>query len=343
MKKFILLIFGIILLQTAVLAQDYDTPVGYMDVINKQSESIAKKFLSYNSAVAHGKRARKVENLRSKLLDEVQDARMNIGSMPSFKGDKSYRDTSVSFMKLYFNILNEDYSKIINMEDIAEQSYDDMEAYIMAQEMVDKKLQEANDKMKAAQREFAKKNNVTLTENSDNITDMMKQVGEVNIYYHQVYLIFFRPYNQEDNMLKALQKNNITGIEQNKSSLLKYAQDGLQKLAATKPFEGDNSLVAACRKMLDFYAMEAGEKMKSVSDYYLTKERFDAIKKEYDRKSSPSKEDVDAYNKSVNEINAASQAFNSNSQMLNRQRSESLNEWNKAVNNFFDEHTPRYR
>lgn len=343
MKKLILLFFVIILKQTGVLAQDYDTPVGYMDVINKQSESIAKKFLSYNSAVAHGKRARKVESLRSKLIDEVQDARMNIGSMPSFKGDKSYRDTSVSFMKLYFNILNEDYSKIINMEDISEQSYDDMEAYIMAKEMVDKKLEEANQKMKMAQREFAKKNNVTLTENTDNITDMMKKVGEVNIYYHQVYLIFFRPYNQEANMLEALKKNNITGIEQNKNALLKYAQEGKQKLAGIKPFDGDNSLTAACRTMLDFYDMEAGEKMKSVSDYYLTRERFEAIKKEYDKKGSPSKEDVEAYNKSVNEINTASQSFNTTSQALNKQRTEALNDWNKAVNNFFDEHTPRYK
>jgi hypothetical protein len=342
-KQFILFISGILLLQTAALAQDYDTPVGYMDVINKQSESIAKKFLSYNSAAAHGKRARKVESLRSKLLDEVQDARMNIGSMPSFKGDRSYRDTSVSFMKLYYNILNEDYSKIINMEDIAEQSYDDMEAYIMAQEMVDKKLQEANEKMKTAQHEFAKKNNITLTESANDVDNMMKQVHAVNTYYHQVYLIFFRPYNQEDNMLKALQKNNITGIEQTKSSLLKYAQDGLPKLDAMKPFEGDNSLIAACRKMLDFYALEAGEKMKTVSDYYLTKERFDAIKKEYDRKGSPSREDVDAYNKRVKEINTASEVFNSTSQELNKQRSAALNEWNKSVNSFFDEHTPRYK
>ena len=171
----------------------------------------------------------------------------------------------------------------------------------------------------------------------------MKQVHAVNTYYHQVYLVFFRPYNQEDNMLKALQKNNITGIEQTKSSLLKYAQDGLQKLDAMKPFEGDHSLIDACRKMLDFYALEAGEKMKTISDYYLTKERFDAIKKEYDRKGSPSKEDVDAYNKTVKEINAASEVFNSTSQELNKQRNAALSEWNKSVNSFFDEHTPRYR
>ncbi len=74
--------------------------------------------------------------------------------MPSYKGEKAYRDSAVSFMKLYYNVLNEDYSKIINMEDIAEQSYDDMEAYMMAKEMVDKKLEEANEMMKLTSEEL---------------------------------------------------------------------------------------------------------------------------------------------------------------------------------------------
>ncbi len=124
---------------------------------------------------------------------------------------------------------------------------------------------------------------------------------------------------------------------------MKYAQEGQQKLAAIKPFQGDNSLVVACRQMLAFYEMESGDKMKSVSDFYLTKERFDAIKKEFEKKSSPSKDEIDAYNKAVKEINNASQSFNDNSQSLNKQRSETLNDWNKAVNDFFSEHTPKYK
>ncbi|HMU72985.1 MAG TPA: hypothetical protein PKD93_09595, partial [Ferruginibacter sp.] len=119
MKRLFLLILVWGITQPALLAQDYDTPVGYMAVISKQNENISKKFLSYNSAAAHGKRARKVEALRNKLIEEVQEARMNIASMPAFKGDKAYRDTAVNFMKMYYNVLNDDYSKIINMEEIA--------------------------------------------------------------------------------------------------------------------------------------------------------------------------------------------------------------------------------
>ena len=343
MKHLFLLLCGLAFLDIAALAQDYDNPVAYMDIIGKQRENISKKFLSYASASAHGKKARKVENLRSKLLDEVQQAQDNIGSLPSFKGDKSYRDTSISFMKLYYNVLNEDYSKIINMEDIAEQSYDAMEAYIMAKELVDKKLEEGNEKMKQAQANFAAKNNIILNENKSELGDMMKQVHEMNVYYHQVYLIFFKPFKQETYMIEAMQKHNITGIEQNKSSLLKYAEGGLQKLGEIKAFQGDNSLGLACRSMLNFYIMEVNDKMNAVSEYFLTKERFDAIKKEFEKKSDPSNAERDAYNKSVNDINKAGDAFNAANQLLNQKRGDALNNWNSTVNGFFDEHTPHYK
>ena len=139
------------------------------------------------------------------------------------------------------------------MEEIAEQSYDAMEAYIPAQEMVDKKLEEANEKMRTAQREFAKRNNVTLTESSDNIGDMDETGTAINEYYHQVYLIFFRPNNQEANLMESMRKNNITGIEQNQNSPAeKNMREGLQKLAVIKPYDGDNALIAACKRPYGF-------------------------------------------------------------------------------------------
>ena len=338
---FTVLSFGIFCFAAA--AQDYDNPVEYMNAISKQRENVSKKFMTYASAAAHGKKAKKVENLRTKLLDEVQEARMNIASLPSFKGDKSYRDSTVNFIKLYYNVLNEDYSKIVNMEEIAEQSYDAMEAYMMAQELVDKKLEEGNEKVKLATEAFAAKNSITLTKESTELGEKMKQVHEINKYYNELDLIFFKAYKQESYLMDAVEKNNITGIEQNKSSLLKYAQEGLEKTKSIKPFQGDNSLLSACKTVMNFYVKEVNEKLNTISEFYLTQERFETIKKEFAKKSSPGQAEVDAYNKSVKDINAAAATFNSTNQSLNKERNDALNEWNKTVKGFFDEHTPHYK
>lgn len=341
MKQLFFTALAVFCLQSGATAQDYENAGEYMDAISKQQENISKKFMAYASASAHKKKEKKVEALRAKLLDEVQEARMNISGLPSFKGEKGYRDSTVSFLKLYYNVLNEDYSKIINMEEISEQSYDAMEAYMMAQEMVNKKLDEGNERMKLATETFAAKNNITLTKDNSELGEKMKQVHAVNEYHTDIYLIFFKAYKQETYMMEAVSKNNITGIEQNKNSLLRNAQEGLEKLKGIQAFQGDNSLLNACKTVLNFYVKEV-EKMVTISDFYLIKERFETIKKEFEKKSSPTKDEVDAYNKSVKDINAASNAFNNTTQSLNSERSNTLKEWNKAVDTFFDEHTPTY-
>lgn len=323
-------------------AQNFENAGEYLDYINKQQNNVSKKYMSYTSASAHGKKARKVENLRKSLLKEVDEVRMNIFDMPSFKGDKSYRDTAVSFMKLYFNVLNDDYSKIINMEDIAEQSYDEMEAYMMMKEMVDKKMPEGNEKMQLAQKAFAASNNINLIEGKSELGDMMKQVSELNKYYNVIYLIFFKAYKQEVYMMEAIEKGNVTGIEQNKSAMAKYATEGLDKLKDIQAFQGDNALVISCKNILGFYIKEA-EKMNGISDFFLAKEKFETIKKDYEKKSDHTKEDVDVYNKAVNEVNKASQAYNNTNNNIFQMRKEALNNWNQTVDSFFDNHTPHYK
>jgi len=72
-------------------------------------------------------------------------------------------------------------------------------------------------------------------------------------------------------------------------------------------------------------------------------ERFDKIKKEFEKKSEPGKDDVAAYNKGVADINKASDAYNKNNEILNQQRKEALNNWNSTEKAFFDEHTPHYK
>jgi len=326
---------------TAATAQNFENAGEYMDYISVQQKNITQKFLSYNSAVSHGKRAKKVEKLREKLLDEVQESKMNISSMPKFKGDAGYRDTSANFLKFYYNVLNDDYSKIVNMEEIAEQSYDEMEAYLMLQEQIDKKLEEANDRMKKAQKEFAAKNNINLIESKDEMGEKMETVGKVNEHYHLVYLTFFKPYLQEQNLGKAIAKGNVSGIEQDKNALLKYAQEALVKLETIKAFEGDNSLKAACKQLMQFYIKEANDYMKPIIDFVMVKERFESIKKDYEKKSDHTQADVDAYNKAVNDINAASNKYNEANKNMYEVGKENLDNWNKSVNAYFDEHMPR--
>ena len=341
--KFLFFI-AVLFCSTNLFAQEFDSPAKYNEYVNKQLENITKQYLSYNSAVAHGKRAKKVEKQRAKLLDEVQEARENISGTGGYKGNKAFRDTAVSFLKLYYNVLNEDYSKIVNMEEIAEQSYDMMEAYLLAQDKVNDKMEEASAKMHQAQKDFAAANNMTLTNGDDDeLGTMMKDVGEINDYHHKAYLIFFKSYKQELYLMDAVQKGDLNAIEQNKNALISTSQEGLTKIAALGGFKGDNSLSTACKNLLNFYGKMANEKVPTMVDFYLKKDKFETLKKEMDKKGDHTKQDIDNYNKAVNDFNAAVNTFNSNNKTVNDNHNELVKTWDDSVNIFFNDHTPHYK
>lgn len=340
--SFATLTFFLLLLIGKTSAQDFADPGVYMSYISKQHQTIAKRFLAYNSASSHGKKEKKIEELKSKLLNEINDSRMNISGMPSFNNDKAYRDSAVAFMKLYYNALNEDYSKIVNMEEIAEQSYDLMEAYLLAKEMVDKKMDDASDALRVEEKKFAAGHNVTLIASKDEIDDMMKQVSETGSYYNPVYLIFFKSFKQEAYLVEAIEKKNINGIEQNRNSLLQFSKEGLAKLEKIGAFKGDNSLVTNCKRILEFYVKEATDKIPGISDYLLKQEAFEKMQKEFEKKSDPTKDEVNTFNKSVKELNNAVNVYNNTNNSLNESRAGLLNNWNSAVDIFFDNHMPTY-
>lgn len=323
-------------------AQSFETAGEYLDYINKANAELTSKYLVYISAVSHGKSARKVEKRRMEVINSINETRYNIQGMPPWKGDRSFKDTTVSYLKLLYTVFNEDYGKIVNMEEIAEQSYDAMEAYMLAQEKAYEKLHEAADKQFETQKQFAAKNNINLIDNTSETERKSRIVSEVMKHCNQVYLIFFKPYKQEAYLSDAITKKNVVSIEQNINALKKFAEEGLQKLKDLRGYENDGSLIAACRNLLVFYKSEAG-KGPQITDYFLKEEEFNKIKKQFDSKpnSKRTQQDVDQYNNAVNNINAVLNNFNSIMKELYKEHTALLNEWNKTYNNYMDEHMPR--
>src|SRR5688572_6660492 len=177
--KFLLLVFTVAVCSRPAASQSLENVGQYMDQINKAREKISLMNLSYLSAIGHNKSARKVDKRRQELINNIFNTRLEIQGMPPWKGDRSYRDTTVAYLKLMYNVFNEDFAKIVNMEEIAEQSYDAMEAYMLAQEKAGEKLQEASAKQQRTQKAFADKYNITLIDNTSELESKSTQAGEL--------------------------------------------------------------------------------------------------------------------------------------------------------------------
>ncbi len=146
-----------------------------------------------------------------------------------------------------------------------------------------------------------------------------------------MFLISFKPQLQEEILLNAIKKENITAIEQDRNALAQYAQEALTKLDALAAGYGDDGMRNALKQLLQFYLKEANEKIAEQTAYLLAKEKFESLKKDFDKKSNHTKEEVNAYNDAVNVVNNSVNKANATNNFLNENRNNLFNNRNSAI------------
>jgi hypothetical protein len=333
-------------LQTKKLQAQSAAAAGkYMESINKELNDITTDMWDYTSAAAHGKSARKIENRRRDVLKSNLDAQKKIGKMSDFEGDKSLRDSVISFLKLSFNVLNNDFAKIVDMEEIAEQSYDAMEAYLLAEERASQKLNITSAMLNAQQQLFASSHGVTLSEGKDKIGQKLEAAGLVYKYYNVLYLIFFKSYKQEAYMIDAQNKGDINALKQNADALAKCSAAGMKTVDSIKPFKGDGSVKTECKNMLTYYKNESGKDAVILINYSVKKENFEKIKAAFESKpqNKRTQADVNGMNSAVNDFNKASTEYNKVNEDLNKKRTDGIAKWTDTVAKFIDKSVPKYK
>jgi len=342
MKKTLLYLF---LFSAAVgaVAQQGESPVDHMNLLNEKEEALQKKYLSYISTLAHSKSARKMEKRRADVIAEIQTNIREGGRVRPHKGDVSLRTAYLDYWNLLLHIFREDYQKVVDLEAVAERSYDEMEAYVLLQEEIENKLNGAYKDVAEAYRAFAANHNVRLLSGGESqLEQKLKKAGQVSHYMNQLFLIYFKCYIQDNNLNEALSKGDIASIEQVRAALLEYSKEGLVRLDTIKPYNGDGSLVNNCRKVLQFYQDVAQNRVPPLADFLIKADEFKKIKESLEAIPSAKRTqaDIDRYNDAVNEFNSMVPVYNKNSETLFNQRNKMIQDWENARKRFMDLHMP---
>jgi len=346
MKKILPLLFATqVMFALRVHAQNYDNPGVYMQAIAKAQADMNKKYMAYTSAAWHSNRAGKVDKLRQQLIDAITACRYKIIDLPIYKGDNSLRKSNIDYLWLLNKVFYEDYSHLVNMESLIDQSVDQMELYLNLQDKITDTLKAANDRIGQAEKEFAIKYNVTLVDNKTEAAQKMEVAGKVRKYHHKVYILFFKCAWEESQVFDAIGKKNITKVEQARSALIKYATDGVTGLDSLATYDGDPALATACKTALDFFKKEAETDLPKISDYLLKEEEFNKIKTAYDSKpaNSRTQQDKDNYNKAVTDLGAALAVANQAAKTIFADRNKMVINWNNVDDKFSSNHMPYYR
>jgi hypothetical protein len=316
----------------------------YLSSISDNGQNISKRYMSYSSAVAHSKKARKVENKRQDLLKAVADARKKAQALSCFENDCALRDSLVSFLTISYYVLNSDYEKIVNMEEVAEQSYDLMEAYLNAREMANGKVETAGNILGNKFDEFAKKYNIPVSDNKSKLSKDIEKSNRVNDHYNIVFLVFFKSYKQEAYLIDAINRKDYSSAEQNRNALLQVAAEGISKLDTMKGFNNDKALIIACKRVLEFHRTEAKDKIGLIIDYFLKQENYDKLDKVIGSKEPMlrTQQEIDQFNKAITDLKAALAKYNPTNNYLNQNRTNTLNAWNTTTQNYLERYIPKY-
>ena len=344
-RSFYLLILSLVI-SFKVRAQMIENAGDYMTAVSNAQIEMDQKYMAYVSASAHSRRVKKIEKLRGQALESINNAKYKTIDLPKYKGDNSLRQASLDYIQFCYRIFNEDYSKIVNMEEIDEQSVDQMQAFLLLEEKTSEKLHEASENLAKAERIFAAKYNVNLVETKTDLTDKMGTAGKLNNYCDKLYIVFFKCNWEDGQLFKALNSHKLNDAEQARNSLISFAQLGLEllKTDSLRTFQGNLALSAGCREALLFYSSMAKNDIPKLTDFYLKQENFDKIKNSIEAKgNNKTREDVDQYNKAVKDINASVNNFNQLNQDLNKQRQVVVQNWENTEKAFRDEVMPYYK
>ncbi len=341
-KTTFLLSLILLLISNLSISQSFNNASEYLDFVGAEHQAVSKSMWKYTKAVAHSKSDRSIEGKRRNLLKTIDRAIAKIQKADGFDGD-DYKNKVLNVLTINKNLLNQDYAKIIDMKAVAEQSYDAMEAYILAQEMADKKMEEAQQEYEKNFYEFAGKHNINIIESESDLGKKMEISNQVFNHYNDLYLTYFKVYINEIYLWEAIEANNVSAIQQNANALNAAAKEGLELLDQKILYKNDKSVINATKKAFEFFIDESENQIPEITDFLILNDDFEKIKSTLENtpERKRTKDQINLYNKKVKEINKAINNYNKVNNSLNMQRQKAINNLDNANANFLSRHIPR--
>jgi hypothetical protein len=313
----------------------------YFEELISPFTDVRKASYTYMQTVVKMRKARTVEKSRQELLQVVQSKKEICKGSTPFEGDSTLKCELIRYLDLVDIILKEDFAKILDMEDIAAQSYDQEEAHQLALDLAVEKLRASFDVFKKAQKDFFIKYHINEKKEQDELTQKIEKANRAIEYYKAVSRIFLKTNKENYYAGEAVSSKDIAALGQHATTLVSFAEEGLEKLKQKGGYEGDDKLLSSAVTMLEFYRHEGQTTYPVNVDFYLKTENMEKAQKRLNsiKESDRKKEDIDQFNREVKAYNEAVKEVNKANKASYKTHKKLLKSWNKQMEKFFKNHS----
>ncbi|MFN5415493.1 MAG: hypothetical protein ACK5B9_00440 [Flavobacteriia bacterium] len=313
-----------------------------MNNISAEARSVRDATWKYTQDLIKDKdkNPEKLEESRLGLVYTIEKSKQKIAGMDAFKASTSYRDSVISFLNIYQKVVVEDYAKIKNYKEKSAENFEYKEKLILAREEANTKLTQASEMINEVEKKFCDENGIKVIKSTSKTSENLKKANAVYKYYNSVFLIFFQPYAPEAKFLDALDKGDITKMEEETAKLARISRESAAKLNLKSDMDGDKSLVSSCQNLLDFYQKEADNDFVKIIEFQKFKAEYQKTKTTLENKPKADrvKGEVAEFNKLVAEYNSRMEVYNDLIINLNAKREALIVSWNTAGEDFEKKH-----
>ncbi|GEM_PF-2101015 len=276
----------------------------------------------------------------AKTIEKIEVEEQKLAADDGFYRDLSVKVAMKIFLRNSKTILSEDYQKIKDLKIKSQNSFKNMEAYLLAQVKTNEKLTDSGRRFDDELRKFAKRYGVSVTDEKSITSKRIVKASQAMNYYNITYLSFYKVHEQRLKVYDALSKENLELIKKENKLLEEYCDKSLTRLQIQEDFFEDKALLTASFKIIQHIKKEAQEVYPNAIRAIEKKQIFEKAQTVYHNipKTERTQNDVDHVNALIAPLNAAVDIQHSSFNKASKEREILFIAWNDELRTFFSKY-----
>lgn len=269
-------------------AQGFDSPVEYIEYFNQEFALMQEMQIEYSSILAHtGSEA--AEAKRVNLLASSQKIHHRFSNLKAFENDKGIKSNAVKVLDIMLVLGNKNYTAIAQEK---ANCLDCFEAVLIETELVDQEVERLGKSMNTMVKsieEFAKANEIKMTDNGDNHETLLGKINRINNYLQELNLATLEVQYADAAIVNALNEKNPNKAKEEVKNMVKASNNASKRLKKIERIKEDATAIGQAERLVDFYK-DASKKL------------YPDMVSAFDKKGNVINEKVDLYNNSIQKL-----------------------------------------